>query len=61
MKGLEEKIAACDPLMQQAIDVVRTYHEAEEVERLRLLAESLFQSVTYYQLQARGRQKLPLH
>ncbi|GGU54055.1 hypothetical protein GCM10009504_08710 [Pseudomonas laurentiana] len=50
-----------EPLMQQAIDAIPQYHKAEEVERLCLLAESLFQAVTDYQLQALGRQKLPLH
>lgn len=48
MKGLEEKIAAGETLMQQALDALRQYHEArnsltsaEEVERLRVEAESL--------------------
>ncbi|MNJ76635.1 hypothetical protein D3C77_739570 [compost metagenome] len=43
--------------MAQAIEAMRQYHEAqaagssaEEVERLRLMAESLFQAVTDYQL-----------
>lgn len=57
---------------QQAIGAIRRYHEAqdygapaEEIERLRLLAESLFQGVSYYQLRviakARGKDLLPLH
>jgi len=43
-------------LIQQAIDAQRRYHEAQrngarpdEVERLRILADSLFQTVTDYQ------------
>lgn len=50
-------VEAGEPLIQQAIDALRGYHEApdrgaqfEEVERLRLLAESLFQVVPDYQL-----------
>lgn len=50
-------VEAGEPLIQQAIDAMREYHQAkdcgapaEEVERLRLLAESLFQAVSDYQL-----------
>lgn len=59
-----------EPLIQQAIDAIREYHRAqdcgaspEEIERLRLLAESLFPAVADYQLRvvARARGKdLPL-
>lgn len=42
-----------EPLIQQAADAMREYHQAqdrgapaEEIERLRLLAESLFQVVS---------------
>ncbi len=42
-------VKAGEPLVQQAIDAMREYHQAkdrgappEEIERLRLLAESLF-------------------
>ncbi|MHB2050354.1 hypothetical protein [Pseudomonas sp. VEM90] len=45
----------------EAIEAMRRYHEARdtgapaiEVERLRLIAESLFQAVTEYQLRAFG-------
>nr|WP_205299990.1 hypothetical protein [Pantoea sp. Tr-811] len=59
-------VEAGEPLIQQAVDAMRQYHEAEaagqppeEVERLRLLAESLFQAVSDYQLRvmakARGK------
>lgn len=65
-------VEAGEPLIQQAVDAFRVYHEAqdfgappEEVERLRLLAESLFQVVSDYQLRviakARGQDIPPLH
>ncbi len=65
-------VEAGEPLIQQAIDAMRLYHEAqdndaptEEIERLRLLAESLFQAVSDYQLRAvakaRGKELPPLH
>ncbi|MDD1979276.1 hypothetical protein [Pseudomonas tussilaginis] len=59
MKDLKEKVAAGEPLMRQAVDALRRYHEArdllapsEEVERLRLEAESLFAEVQEYQQKA---------
>ncbi len=65
-------VEAGEPLIQQAIDAMRRYHQAqdhgaptEEIERLRLLAESLFQVVSDYQLRvvakARGKEIPPLH
>lgn len=65
-------VEAGEPLIQQAVDAFRAYHKAqdssappEEVERLRLLAESLFQVVSDYQLRviakARGKDLPPLH
>lgn len=65
-------VEAGEPLIQQAIDAMREYHQAqdngapaEEVERLRLLAESLFQAVSDYQLRvvatARGKDLPRLH
>lgn len=67
-RTLEGMILAGEPLMQQAIDALRRYREAEdsgaaseEVERLRLLAESLYQAVTDYQLYALGHQDLVRH
>ncbi|PPS61826.1 hypothetical protein [Pseudomonas sp. BRM28] len=54
-------IEAGEPLMKQAIEAMRQYHAAEaagasgeEVERLRLLAESLFQAISDYQLRDLG-------
>lgn len=58
-------VEAGEPLIQQAVDAMREYHQAqdggapaEEVERLRLLAESLFLVVSDYQLRvmAKARQ-----
>lgn len=50
-------VEAGEPLIQQVIDAMREYHQAqdsgapsEEIERLRLLAEYLFQVVSDYQL-----------
>ena len=65
-------VEAGEPLIQQAVDAMREYHQAqdlgasaEEIERLRLLAESLFQAVSDYQLRvvakARGKDLPPLH
>lgn len=65
-------VEAGEPLIQQAIDAMREHHRAqdrgaasEEIERLRLLAESLFQMVSDYQFRAiakaRGGELPPLH
>jgi hypothetical protein len=68
MKDLEEKIITGEPLMQQAMEAMRRYHEAkdsltppEEVDRLRLEAESLFEAVHEYQRRALGAPTHPLH
>jgi hypothetical protein len=60
MEDLDEKIAAGGPLMQQALQAVRRYDEAngvkptEEVEQLRLEAIALMTAVSEYQLRALG-------
>ncbi|WP_236166409.1 hypothetical protein [Pseudomonas juntendi] len=65
-------VEAGEPLIQQAIDAMREYHQAQdngappaEIERLRLVAESLFQMVSDYQLRLiatmRGKKLPPLH
>lgn len=65
-------VEAGEPLIQQAIEAMRHYHEAQdtgappdEVERLRLLAESLFEAVSDYQsrviAKARGKVLPPMH
>ncbi len=50
------------PMYTDAVDALRHYHEAQaadgpadEVERLRLIAEAQFQAVNEYQLKALGR------
>ncbi|WP_231138364.1 MULTISPECIES: hypothetical protein [Pseudomonas] len=50
------------PAYTEAVEAMRRYHEAQdtgapaiEVERLRLITESLFQAVTDYQMRAFGR------
>ncbi|MCU7281714.1 hypothetical protein OC926_17835 [Pseudomonas peradeniyensis] len=61
-------IEAGEPLIREAIEALRTYHNAqtaevpaEEVERLRVIAESAFQAVNEYQLYALGHQPLTRH
>lgn len=56
------------PMYTDAVDAMRRYHEAQkagrpadEVERLRLIAESQFQAVTDYQLKALGGSAGPVH
>ncbi|SPO69488.1 hypothetical protein [Pseudomonas sp. JV241A] len=67
-KTLGGAIEAGEPLIQQAIDAQRRYQAAqdagqpaEEVERLRLEAESLYQAVTEYQLRSLGGPARSLH
>jgi len=54
--------AAGEPLMRQALEAIRRAHEAEaaglpdlEVQRLHLLADSLYQAVIDYQLLKAGK------
>lgn len=65
-------IEAGEPLIKQALEAIHAYHEAqdagkpeEEVERLRLLSESLYQAVCDYQLRfkakSRGEELMLLH
>ena len=65
-------VEAGEPLIQQAVDAMREYHQAqdrgapsEEVERLRLLPVSLFDAVSDYKSRvianARGKNLPPLH
>ena len=56
------------PMYTDAVAAWRRHHEskasgapAEEVERLRLVAESQFQAATDYQLRALGRPAGPVH
>lgn len=61
-------LEAGEPLMLEAIAALRRYHEAEDgnepldqVERLRLIAESAYEAVTDYQLYAFDRKPLTRH
>ncbi|MCD5981179.1 hypothetical protein [Pseudomonas sp. CDFA 610] len=67
-RTLEAMIMPGDPLMTQAIDAMKRYHQAqeaglseEEVESLRLEAKHLFATVGEYQLAALGYQPLTRH
>ncbi|PZW75541.1 hypothetical protein DFS21_11255 [Pseudomonas sp. 2848] len=67
-RTIEGMIEAGEPLIREAIESLRAYHNAqdaggsvEEIERLRLIAESSFQAVTDYQLYALGHQPLSRH
>lgn len=67
-RTIEGMVEAGEPLISEAIEALRLYHNAqaagvppEEVERLRIIAESAFQAVTDYQLYALGHQPLVRH
>lgn len=67
-RTIEGMVEAGEPLIQEAIAALRRYHEAQtageapdQVERLRLIAESAYQAVTDYQLYALGHQPLIRH
>lgn len=62
MSKLLEILPPDHPAYTEAVEAMRRYHEAQrtgapeiEVERLRLIAESLFQAVTDYQMKAFGK------
>lgn len=68
MDKLANMIMPGDPLMLEAAEALRLYHEAQvtgssahEVQRLRLLAESLFQAVNDFNLKAIGQPFHNLH
>lgn len=57
-----------NPLMTQAIEALKRYHEAqaagqaiEDVERLRLKAEGMFQAVSEFQFRMLGKRDDTLH
>ena len=59
---------AGEPLILEALEALRLYREAktsgrpqEEIDRLQILAESLVQAVTDYQLLAVGDDSIMLH
>ncbi|MGM7284519.1 hypothetical protein ABRY74_21990 [Pseudomonas guariconensis] len=56
-KTLEGVVEAGEQLIREAIEATRAFHQAEaecrpaaEIERLRLIADSLYEAVTEYQL-----------
>lgn len=58
-KTLEGVVEAGEQLIREAIEATRAYHQAQaerrppaEIERLRLIADSLYQTVTEYQLRS---------
>ena len=62
MPKLPEILPPDHPAYTEAVEAMRRYHEAQgkgapaiEVERLRLIAEALFQAVTDYQMKAFGK------
>ncbi|MBJ2258343.1 hypothetical protein [Pseudomonas psychrophila] len=59
---------AGEPLILETLEALRLYREAktsgrpqEEIDRLKILAESLVQAVTDYQLLAVGDDSIKLH
>ena len=59
---------AGEPLILEALEALRLYRESktsgrpqEEIDRLKILAESLVQAVTDYQLLAVGDDSIKLH
>ncbi|MDD1955648.1 MULTISPECIES: hypothetical protein [Pseudomonas] len=61
MPKLSDLLPPDHPAYSEAVEAMRRYHQAQgtgapaiEVERLRLIAEALFQSVTDYQMRAFG-------
>ncbi|MDG9884090.1 hypothetical protein N7650_14720 [Pseudomonas sp. GD04058] len=68
MRQIEGAAETCETLIQDATAALRRYHEAQaagepaaQIERLRLLAESAYQAVVDYQLDATGHQSLNKH
>lgn len=68
MRKLDAMIMPDDPVMLEAIEALKRYHQAKEagkpeaeIERLRREAEQHFQSINDYQLAALGHQPLIRH
>lgn len=67
-RNLNSMLMPDDPVVQEAVEAMKRYHQAQDagepdcvVERLRLVAEQLFQSISDYQLAALGHQSLVRH
>lgn len=67
-RTIEGMIEAGEPLIREALEAQRAYRSAqadgvpdEELERFRLLAESLYQAVLDFQLLASGQPPSTIH
>lgn len=67
-RNIESMIMPDDPIMQEAMQALKRYHQAiaskeprAEIERLRVEAEQQFQAINDYQLAALGYQRLERH
>jgi len=66
--SISEALVSVEPLTQKATESLRRYHEAksngssaENIERLRLEAESLFQAISDYQSGVLGAAQATRH
>ncbi|WP_282362126.1 hypothetical protein [Pseudomonas sp. PS01300] len=67
-RTLEDMTKAGEPLMREALEAIRAHRDAmaggaprEEVERLRLLADSLYHALMDFQLLEAGQLPEPIH
>lgn len=67
-RTLSGMVEAGEPLLKQALEAIRAYNEAEaqkrpqtEIQRLRLEADHLYQTVIDYQLHKAGYLSEPVH
>ncbi|MNM00610.1 hypothetical protein D3C76_1188110 [compost metagenome] len=67
-RTIEGMALAGEPLLREALEAIRAFHQAEddgasadELGHLRLLADSLYQTVLDYQLRMSGDLTAPLH
>lgn len=67
-RTLEGMALAGEPLLQQALEAIRAHRKAvergapeDEIDRLRLMADSLFQTVVDYQLLKAGGLSESIH
>ena len=67
-RDLSKILMPDDPIMLEAIESLKRYHQAQascmpmaEIEKLRLIAEQHFEQISQYQLAALGHQPLIRH
>lgn len=67
-RDLSKMLMPDDPIMLEALESLKRYHEAQaecrplaEIEKLRLIAEQHFEQINQYQLAALGHQPLIRH